>query len=203
MKGLSSESSAPWGSGKTSFIHLARKVFEHEEVPVLDFNPWLFSGAEQLVERFITELSTELKLMDLGNIGEALLEYSDLFSGSLGTIVKISGKYYQRREGGIQQNTGEVAAVLREREKPIIVILDDVDRLSAPEIREIFKLVRLTASFPNLVYIVCCDRQRVEQALGEETAGLSGRDYLEKIIQLPFEFPEVPEHLLAKELHGP
>ena len=192
----------PWGSGKTSFIHLARKAFEDEEVPVLDFNPWLFSGAEQLVERFVTELSAELKLKDLEKIGDALLEYGDLISGRIGMLAKIFGTYARRRGGGIQNKRDKVAAVLRDREKPIIVVLDDVDRLSAPEIREIFKLVRLTASFPNLVYIVCCDRQRVEQALGEETAGLSGRDYLEKIIQLPFELPEVPEHLLAKELHG-
>ena len=42
----------PWGSGKTSFINLARRTFKCKGVPVLDFNPWLFSGAEQLVERF-------------------------------------------------------------------------------------------------------------------------------------------------------
>ena len=191
----------PWGSGKTSFIHLAKKIFEHEEVPVLDFNPWLFSGTEQLVERFITELSTELKLVDLEKIGEALLEYGDVFSGSLGTIVKMSGKYYQRREGGIQNKRKQVASVLRERRKPIIVVLDDVDRLTAPEIREIFKLVRLTASFPNLIYLVCCDRKRVEQALDETGIEGSGSEYLEKIIQLPFQLPEVPRHLLAAELH--
>lgn len=40
----------PWGSGKTSFVNLARKTFEQKDVPVPDFNPWLFSGAEQLLE---------------------------------------------------------------------------------------------------------------------------------------------------------
>ncbi len=191
----------PWGSGKTSFMNLARKGFEDEEVPVLDFNPWLFSGVEQLVDRFVTELSAELKLNRLGDIGNVFQEYGDAFSGNLGTIVKIAGKYHRRGRGSIQFEREKVASVLRERERPIIVVLDDVDRLSTPKIREIFKLVRLTASFPNLIYIVCCDQLRVEQALGEETAGLSGRDYLEKIIQLPFKLPEVPSHILAGELH--
>ena len=62
----------PWGSGKTSFVNLARTVFDREEVPVLEFNPWLFSGADQLVGRFFTELSVELKLHDLGEVGKAL-----------------------------------------------------------------------------------------------------------------------------------
>ena len=47
----------PWGTGKTSFVNLARDEFEKSDVPVLDFNPWMFSGAEQLVESFFVELA--------------------------------------------------------------------------------------------------------------------------------------------------
>ena len=237
----------PWGSGKTSFVNLARQTFESEGVPVLDFNPWLFSGAEQLVKRFIAELSTELKLRDLEVVGKALEGYGDALSGLsektgtvdwivalvvaasgatafgvtlseligefgieeavaavavglvlLGTTMKAVGKDLQRRQGGISSRREKVTSTLRKRDKQIVVVLDDVDRLSAPEIREVFKLVRLTASFPNIIYIVSCDRLRVEQALGEQ--GLSGRDYLEKIIQWSFNLPEVPGHLLAQQL---
>ena len=35
---------------------------------------------------------------------------------------------------------------------------------------------------------------------GEQAPGLSGRDYLEKIIQWSFNLPEVPSHLLARQL---
>ena len=44
-----------WGSGKTSFINSARPEFKRADIPVLDFNPWLFSGADQLVKRFFTD----------------------------------------------------------------------------------------------------------------------------------------------------
>ena len=241
---------APWGSGKTSFVNLARKTFECKGVRVLDFNPWLFSGAEQLIERFFAELSVELKQHDLEAVGKALEGYGDAFyglsgkvgivelmvalavgvlgataSGSalsklsgevgiveavvavavgfivLGATMKVVGKGLQRRQGGISSRRKKVASTLRKHGKRIVVVLDDVDRLSAPEIREVFKLVRLTASFPNLIYIVACDRLRVEQALGEQAPGLSGRDYLEKIIQWSFDLPNVPSHLLAEQLY--
>jgi predicted KAP-like P-loop ATPase len=42
----------PWGSGKTSFVNLARAEFDRAGVPILDFNPWMFSGAQQLVDSF-------------------------------------------------------------------------------------------------------------------------------------------------------
>ena len=204
----------PWGSGKTSFVNLARKTFEQEDVPVLDFNPWLFSGAEQLVERFFAELSTSMGMKsELKEIGEALGKYGASLNAVAGVasallaapqiaeIVKaipsLAGATSQPESVDELRNRMEQA--LRKRRKPIVVVLDDVDRLSAPEIREVFKLVRLTASFPYLIYIVSCDRLRVEQALGEQ--GLSGRDYLEKIIQWSYNLPEVPSHLLEQQFY--
>ena len=202
----------PWGSGKTSFLNLARKTFENKRVPVLDFNPWLFSGTEQLVERFFAELSASMGIKDeLRKIGEAFGKYGTAFNAvvstvstllampQVGAIVKaaIDTAGTATQPESVDARRKRIEDALREHGKQIVVFLDDVDRLSAPEIREVFKLVRLTASFPNLIYIVSCDRLRVEQALGEQ--GLSGRDYLEKIIQLPFNLPEIPEHLLRQQ----
>ena len=203
----------PWGSGKTSFINFTREVFERADVPVLDFNPWLFSGAEQLVKRFFEELSIHMgNKKNLRTIGMALRKYGATLNATasiaskllaiplIGHIVfaitEITGKNLLLNS--IDDLRGKVEFALRTRNKPIIVVLDDVDRLSGHEIREVFKLVRLTASFPNLMYIVACDRLRVEQALSKQ--GVSGRDYLEKIVQWPYNLPEVSSHLLTQQL---
>ena len=203
----------PWGSGKTSFINLARTTFERKGVPVLEFNPWLFSGAEQLVERFFAELSASMGMKDeLKEIGEAFSNYGTAFNALAGAASAILAmpqiativKEFMATANNVSQPESidtlrrRIKDALRKRDKPIVVVLDDVDRLSAPEIREVFKLVRLTASFPKLIYIVACDRHRIEQALGEQ--GLPGRDYLEKIIQWTFNLPEVPIRLLTQQL---
>ena len=187
----------PWGSGKTSFINLARTTFEQSKVPVLVFNPWMFSGAEQLVERFFTELSAQLKLSDLKELGKAMEEYGNVLTGRLATVLRVGGVYLCRRSGGLSDRRNKITKALKERDKPIIVVVDDVDRLSGPEIRHMFKLVRLTANFPNLVYIVACDRNPVETALHGD--GVAGRDYLGKIIQLPFDLPEIPRQLFKDQ----
>lgn len=75
----------PWGSGKTSFINLARRTFECKGVPVLDFNPWLFSGVEQLVERFFAELSASMGMKnELKEIGEAFGKYGAVLNAVAG-----------------------------------------------------------------------------------------------------------------------
>jgi ABC-type glutathione transport system ATPase component len=33
-----------WGSGKTSFVNLARAEFERAGASILDFNPWMLAG---------------------------------------------------------------------------------------------------------------------------------------------------------------
>lgn len=38
-----------WGAGKTSFVNLARGDLSAAGATVLDFNPWMFSGADQLI----------------------------------------------------------------------------------------------------------------------------------------------------------
>jgi len=74
----------PWGSGKTSFINLARDELKKADVPVLDFNPWMFSGAQQLVDSFFIELAAELRVgPGLNEIAEDIDAYGEIFSGAV------------------------------------------------------------------------------------------------------------------------
>lgn len=200
-----------WGSGKTSFINLARPTFEEDGVPVLDFNPWMFSGAEQLVQSFFSELSAQLKLKPgLVEVGKGLEEYGEMFSGLAWVpivgpwiergqdLAKLIGNLLQRKKEGVGSQRAKVDKALRALNKPIVVVLDDIDRLNTSEIRDIFRLVRLTANFPNLIYVLAFDRKRVEDALSEE--GIPGRAYLEKILQIGFDLPTVPEHVLNQQI---
>lgn len=190
----------PWGSGKTSFLNLACQDFDKEDVPVIAFNPWFFSGTEQLMACFFAELTDHLQVpgRNLEKVGEVLSEYGNCLPGTAGIVLRLGGTYLAGQRGSLASQREKAVAVMESLDKPIIVLLDDVDRLSTAEIREIFKLVRLTGCFPNLVYIVACDRSRVEKALGQE--GLEGRDYLEKIVQHSYNLPESPKEILQYEL---
>ena len=195
----------PWGSGKTSFINLAKKLFKKKEILVIDFNPWMFSGTAQLVESFFIELTAQLKIRpDLVEIGEKLENYGEIFfsfgiGGQIvGGAVKSMNKYLQSRKKGVHSKRRRLEKALSGIDKPIVVVLDDIDRLSSSEIRDIFKLIRLTANFPNIIYIVAFDRDRVEDALAEQ--GLRGRDYLEKILQVAVDLPVLSSDKLNSQI---
>ncbi len=196
-------------------MNLARLEFERADIPVLDFNPWLFSGADQLVGRFFTELSAEMgETSSLEQIGSHLQKYGDVLSPAIVTISTLTGtpqagkaliavvKSFWKGRGAPASaifSRNRLTGALAQRSDPIVVVLDDVDRLPIDEIRELFKLVRLTASFPNLIYIVACDRLRVEAALEDQEPNLRG-NYLEKIFQWFIDVPTASRERLRKEL---
>ncbi len=201
----------PWGSGKTSFVNLALSEFKNNDVTVINFNPWMFSGAQQLVEAFFLELGAQLRVSPgLAEVGEDLQQYGEAFSAvswlplvgpwiARGRdLAKVVGGLLQRRKEGITARRAKLQNVLAQLKKPIVVALDDIDRLSTSEIRDVFKLVRLTASFPNVIYVVAFDRARVETALSEQ--GVPGRDYLEKILQVTLDLPVVPDSVLIAQI---
>jgi hypothetical protein len=209
----------PWGSGKTSLVNLVRHELAKEPMfHVVDFNPWMFSGTEQLVDAFFRELSAQLHLKEgrLDAIASEIEAYGDLlspladvasvlsalpFGGWLGRARNAASaikRFQERRKPSVTEERKKLAQKLASLEQPIVVVVDDIDRLSTDEIRDMFKLIRLTASFPNVIYLAAFDRKRVEDALTEQA--IDGRSYLEKIVQVSFDIPVLPRGVLSNQL---
>ena len=198
----------PWGSGKTSFVNLVRHNLTAERVSVLNFNPWLFSGSEHLVQTFFSELTAHVRIkLGLDRIGEMLDDYGDHLSAvplvgpwpaRAKLLLRLTGFWQKPKKSQIETTRDRIGEALKRQERPIIVVLDDLDRLTTGEIRDIFRLVRLTANFPNIVYVLAFDRHHVEEALSQD--GMAGREYLEKIVQVVHDLPEISPEVLLDEL---
>src|SRR3712207_4170737 len=50
----------PWGSGKTSMLTMVEEGLKAQGVDVLHFNPWMFSGTDQLVTYFFAEIASQI-----------------------------------------------------------------------------------------------------------------------------------------------
>ena len=222
----------PWGHGKSSFINLMREKFE--EIPkefesseesepmseesetrraltVIDFNSWMFSGSDQLVDFFFTQIGAERKIKNkrcFRKIAKLLQKYGGILrlafqlipfpgAGAVGDLI-VGAAGITSADRSVREVKDDITKALSKLEKPIVVVIDDIDRLTKIEIREIFKLVRLTASSPNIIYLLAFDRQYVEQALSEDSN--LGHTYLEKIVLLSFYVPQAQSKLLQSRI---
>jgi predicted KAP-like P-loop ATPase len=84
---------------------------------------------------------------------------------------------------------------LAKQHKLILVVIDDIDRLSPEEIRLVFQMVRVNADFPALVFLLLYDEDFVVSAL-ERFFGKASMRFLEKIVQFQTSLPVLVENRL-------
>lgn len=84
----------------------------------------------------------------------------------------------------------KITTDLRELDHRFIITVDDVDRLEPKEAIEVLRLVRSVADFPNVIYLLCYDTERVAEAITSGAKVANGAAYLEKIVQLTVMLPK-------------
>ena len=77
----------------------------------------------------------------------------------------------------------------------LYILIDDIDRLQGKEIFEVLKLIRNTADFIHIIYVVTCDKEYVLQSLQDQIK--KPDEYLKKIFQLELMFPLYEDYLLT------
>lgn len=204
-----------WGTGKTSIINMIENEiinFEDDKTIFIRFSPWNYSDKDSLIRLFFESLKIKLNIHHNKNIDNAIDNYLEaldiltLIPGINYTIVGIIKKFIKtfRKKNeafDLEANKKYLEKQLSAINKKIIVVIDDLDRLTNIQIRETFQLVKQVADFPNVIYILSMDREVVARAL-TEVQNIDGNEYLEKIVQIPFEIPEIGKDKLQYILNS-
>ncbi|MFZ4856100.1 MAG: KAP family P-loop NTPase fold protein [Desulfuromonadaceae bacterium] len=204
----------PWGSGKSSLLNFIKhnlNILPNSEKPiVIDFNPWWFTNSEQLATQFLNQFRAKLPQESeaLRKIGDAMADYATTIGSTiaglygipfLDKVIGFTLGLLKRKPKDVQALKQEISNVLKNEGQRFIIIIDDIDRLTPDEIRELFKVIKAVADFPNVIYLLSFDRKVVSEALFA-SLGVNGEAYLEKIIQAPFSLPAIDRLLLRKKL---
>lgn len=207
-----------WGCGKTSVLNMAieeikllsETMEEKDRIIIVQFNPWNFTDTNQLINQFFVTLTNSLtfnnKEAKIKNVGAAIEKYSSALEYS--EYIPVVGKYLKllpklssafgksmkdkadSKLNDVSYRKGEVEKALKELDTRILVVIDDIDRLSNEQIRLIIQLVSAVAGLPNITYLLSFDKDIVARALGD-VQHCDGAEYLEKIIQVPFDVPSL------------
>lgn len=180
-----------WGSGKTSFL-LDMKEEMEDKCYILDFKPWNCQTPDQIINEFFELLRKEIKDV-YSPLQKPILRYAQLLRDvGLPTYVKPIFNFLPKMEQSIENYKTKIEEGLKQLDKPIVVTIDDIDRLATDEMFEVLRLIRNTAAFPNLIYVVCYDKDYVVRQIQKK--GISESDlYLEKIFPLELSLPKTEE----------
>ncbi|MDY3556172.1 P-loop NTPase fold protein [Gemmata sp. JC717] len=202
----------PWGSGKSSVLNLLVAELEGSSKPdkplVLRFNPWWFSGQDRLLQAFLQQLGTAVNRVEkgksatkasklLGKLSTVLKpatlipvigEYAKLAQEAAASASDMTKQYADALASDLEAIRKEINELLGQLPHRIVIVMDDIDRLTAGEIGQLFSILKAVADFSKTVYVLAYDERVVRRAI-KSTLGVSGKTYLEKIVQLPIDLP--------------
>ena len=200
-----------WGSGKSSVLNMLKNSLEEdsEKGPlVMYFNPWNFSTKNELIKSFFKELSVIFK----ENMGDEefskLNDFLNLIMSSVVSLTPLFGAdsffsiianifsniliWISKRsvdEKNLVDVKNKLNSLLIKNNCKIVVMVDDIDRLTNIEIEQVFQLTKSIADFSNMIYILAYDEKYAITAL--ENNGIhQPKEYINKINQLQLDIPK-------------
>lgn len=203
-----------WGSGKSSLVNLAlEELIKQREGPkVVRFAPWLVGNRNELLAQLFSDLEPvileSVPASEREETKAILVRYAQVSSGLavLAELAEAGGlpwagfaARFFRKSGGkaakISENSlGDLNEDLRKKLKklnhPIIVFVDDLDRLEPTEAVEVLRLVKAVADFPHVAYVLAYDIEVLDRSIQQAIGVSDGGAYLEKVVQASFKVPK-------------
>ena len=176
-----------WGVGKSSFINLLRNSIPKNGGLIVDLYPRSSMNLSAISLDFFNSLSNTLKGYHTGS-----WHIVDKYVKSLRCI---EGKgWFNKTIDAIEvfAKTDEkerLQNVITEIGRKIFVIIDDLDRLTAPEILEVLKIIDRNGSFKNVIFVVAYDKGYVNAVLRKYLGYEGSEMFTDKYFNFEYSLP--------------
>lgn len=74
-----------------------------------------------------------------------------------------------KRDQSLHGIRTQILTDLREAQQPVVVLIDELDRVEDDEIRTVAQLVRAVMDFPSVSFLLAYDHERVADALESDS----------------------------------
>jgi predicted KAP-like P-loop ATPase len=210
-----------WGCGKTTLMKHIQTAAE-AKYKTIWFNPWKYDNKESIWNAFIQSILSSIKLdletadddsrkdliKRIQELGKKLTWYSfkvganKLTGGLLSDdLLENLKKTFETNEEPYEFiNKFEVtfSKLIQDYcgDSKLIIFIDDLDRCVPENAITVLESIKLFLDRSNCIFILGLEKEIVEKGIHhryKKEIDFSGKDYLEKIIQLPFNIPPVTE----------
>ncbi|KAA5827517.1 hypothetical protein FPF71_01355 [Algibacter amylolyticus] len=218
----------PWGEGKSTFVKMWQQQLCNEGYTTLYYNAWENDFEKDVLVALISELA-EIKNKPVNTFNKVIDKVVPLTSKLLPLIAKhmakrtigdeatnsiIEGvveygaqelkdeiKSYTSKKKSIQDFKDTLEVFVNEvgKEKPVIFIIDELDRCRPNYAVEVLEQIKHLFSVPGIVFVLSIDKIQ----LGHAVKGVYGNDnidsneYLRRFIDIEYSIPVPNKRLLC------
>jgi len=203
-----------WGSGKTSLMRMVEAKFEDDKkVKTIWFNAWAYGRDEPIGLALLQQILIEFQKEDgLEEKGKTLLR-NVVKLGTDAVLRKTTTMTLKEAESLFESSVGIKSTLRDDFEAAIdecledggrlVVFIDDLDRCLPEKTIEILEVLKLFLDVPKCIFVIGVEKEAIERGIEvrykskEQKIPISGQDYIEKIIQIPFVLPPIREDDMA------
>lgn len=202
-----------WGSGKTSTLALVEALLTQVSTKrpiVVRFNPWLVGDRDALLRHFLATIASFIamgdKSRDAKKAAKELTAYARVFdfvklvpgaepwASLVKSVIEAAGNATEAvadyKTPDLEERKRKVESALRTYDRPVVVVVDDIDRLFPQEVFEMVRIIKAVGELPNVGYLLAWDAAYVKAAL-EKLGVPKPATYLDKIVQLRLPLPSL------------
>lgn len=187
-----------WGSGKTTFCNYIAEQLNGKFL-IIRFYPWDCTSSQDIMRSFFSLLNNELSYYNK--------DFHNLIKSYLKELISLTGKYNgflsplvgdDFGTTSLQKLKENIENCLLQLNRPVLIIIDDIDRLEMAELFETVRIIRNSANFKNVFYIASYDKDYVTTQFALK--GINGQNYLEKIFPIEIYLPNCEEYSIIESL---
>ena len=209
----------PWGTGKSSFMLQLHERLEQRRLPAVWFQPWLFDEKEEVWKALIlsilqyledkTQDKTQLARIKSLVVGVGKIALNQVMSKATGldlTVEQLAQAYSNTSSDNTRfintfrrdfaQVKDAVLSSSNNSHTKLYVFVDDLDRCTPENCVRVLEAIRLFFDLEGCLFILGIDQEVVQKGIEikyDQHLQMRGRDYLDKLIQLPFTLPPISE----------
>ncbi|MCM1051241.1 MAG: KAP family NTPase [Paenibacillus sp.] len=189
-----------WGAGKTSFLEYVDRNIDADGDIKIWFCPWNSNSADNIISDFFDVLSDHIRPFN-GSMRSEMLRYASVLisSGINENMSRVAGIFQtlMQTPASIDSIKSRIEEGLNHLPGRVYIFIDDMDRLDKDEILQVLKLIRNTANFSRITYIVSFDREYVISTIDNNGVGRA-HDFIEKIFNIEIALPHIEEHAIPR-----
>jgi ribosomal protein L7/L12 len=199
-----------WGTGKSTLMMQLASALQEDGVATVFFNPWKYEGKEEVWKALIQTIlltfeerekadaeRSQIQHMLLGLARTAASNVVKHATAGLIDLDKFLDDYAKISKDNLrfinQFETNFTRLVKKYSDNNnLVIFIDDLDRCVPENAISVLEAIKLFLSVPKCVYVIGVERAIIQDGIRQrygDKINFSGKDYLEKIIQLPFSLP--------------